>query len=491
MQIAEQVFLVLFGAMALGLLFSFSPLFNTQNNTSLNGYWVLAVGSYACGFFIFALVPSAHPVLLTPANICILGTNIFSGLLFRSWRQPIERPLLIAAWGVLLVLGITYETIRQHGGFADRVVFVTTVFAICLAWQGYEVARLILANGPIILKYIFCLIVMTFVMTLIRNLTTLNLNLNLSHVSSIFNEEVLSRFLRWGTQGTMLLTFFGVGTFYLQRQMSERQQMLGALSSKDTALSNEIEEKNQVQQLLAERDELIQSLISAKKSAEVGALSAALAHELNQPLCAIQLNAECLQMELSSVVTNPLIKQELISRILADNNRASEIITALRQIFSNTTVVPQRVDLIDVMSSIEKLFLPLAKKENITIRRNYPITGGCRVLVNPQEFQQVLLNLLNNAVQALSEVVDHERCIEIDIRKTNNRAYLSISDNGKGIDPATHATIFNLLSSNKYSGMGLGLWLSQHIVERHKGRLYLTTQPGWATTFMIELPLNE
>jgi|LauGreDrversion2_3_1035106.scaffolds.fasta_scaffold00712_5 signal transduction histidine kinase len=489
MQIAEQVFLVLFGMMALGLLFSFSPLFNTQNSTSLNGYWVLSIGLYAGGFFIFALVPSAHPALLTPANICILGTNIFSGLLFRSWRQPIERSLLIAAWGVLLFLGITYETIRQHGGFGDRVVFVTTAFAICLAWQGYEVARLIHANGPVILKFIFGLILITLLLTLTRTFTTLNLNL--SHVINIFNEELLSRFLRWGAQGTMLLTFFGVGTFYLQRQMSERQQMIGALSSKDSALSSEIEEKNQVQQLLVERDELIQSLISAKKSAEVGALSAALAHELNQPLCAIQLNAECLQMELSSVATNPLIKQELVTRILGDNQRASEIITALRQIFSNTTVVPQRVDLVEVMSSLEKLFLPLAKKENITIRRNYPITGGHHVLVNPQEFQQVLLNILNNAVQALSGITDRERRIEIGISKTGNRAYLSVADNGKGIDPATQATIFNLLSSTKYAGMGLGLWLSQHIIERHKGRLYIAAQPGWATTFMIELPLNE
>ena len=489
MQIAEQVFLVLFGTMSLGLLFSFSPLFNKQSSTSLNGYWVLAVGSYASGFFIFALVPSAHPVLLTPANICILGTNIFSGLLFRSWRQPIDRPLLIAAWGALLVLGITYETIRQNGGFADRVIFVTTAFAICLVWQGYEVARLIYAKGPVILKFIFGLILLTLLLTLTRTFTTLNLNLG--HVSNIFNEEILSRFLRWGTQGTMLLTFFGIGTFYLQRQISERQQMIGALSSKDNALTSEIEEKNQVQQLLIERDELIQSLISAKKSAEVGALSAALAHELNQPLCAIQLNAECLQMELSSVVTNPLIEQELISRILADNQRASEIITALRQIFSNTTLVPQRVDLVDVISSLEKLFLPLAKKESVSIRRNYPISGGCHVEVNTQEFQQVLLNLLNNAVQALSDITDRERCIGVTISKSGNRAYLGVSDNGDGIDPTTQATIFNLLSSTKYAGMGLGLWLSQHIIERHKGRLYIAAQPGWATTFMIELPLNE
>ena len=489
MQIAEQVFLVLFATMALGLLFSFSPLLHKQNHTSLNGYWILSVGLYAGGFLLFALVPSTHPAVLTPANACILGSYIFGGLLFRSWRQPVERVLLFAAWFAWIILSFTYEAIRQNGDFADRVVFVTSAFAIASIWQGYEVARLIYAKGPVILKFIFCLILMTLLLTLARTFTALNFNL--SHVNNIFNEEVLSRFLRWATQGTTLLTFFGIGTFYLQRQMQERHQMIGALSSKDSALSSEIEEKNQVQQLLVERDELIQSLISAKKSAEVGALSAALAHELNQPLCAIQLNAECLQMELSSVTANPLMNQELISRILADNKRASEIITALREIFSNTALTAQRVDLVEVMSSLEKLFLPLAKKNQISIRRNYPIAGGCHVEVNPQEFQQVLLNLLNNAVQALSDMTEHERCIGITISKTGNRAYLSVSDNGNGIDPATQATIFNLLSSTKYAGMGLGLWLSQHIIERHKGRLYMTAQPGWATTFMIELPLNE
>jgi len=488
-QIAEQVFIVLFAVMALGLLFSFSPLLDKQNGTSVSGYWALSVGLFAGGYFIFALVPSLSPVLLTPANFCVLGAYIFSGVLFRSWRQPIERPLLIAVWGVLIVLGIIFEAIRQNGDFADRVVFVTTIFIIALVWQGYEVARLISAQGPIILKYIFSLIVLSLLLILTR--TFITLNINLSHVSNIFSEELVTRFLRWSAQATALLTFFAIGTFYLQRQLSERRQMIDSLQSKDSALYSEIQEKTQVQQLLAERDELIQSLISAKKSAEVGALSAALAHELNQPLCAMQLNTECLQMELSSVVTNPLMRQELISRILADNQRASEIITALRQIFSNTTLVPQRVDLVEVMSSLEKLFLPLAKKENVSIRRNYPITGGCHVLANPQEFQQVLLNLLNNAVQALSDITDRERCIGITISKTGNRAYLSVADNGNGIDPTTQATIFNLLSSNKYAGMGLGLWLSQHIIERHKGRLYVAAQPGWATTFMIELPLNE
>jgi hypothetical protein len=242
MQIAEQVFIVLFAIMALGLLFSFSPLLDKQNGTPISGYWALSVGLFAGGYFIFALVPSLSPLLLTPANFCVLGAYIFSGVLFRSWRQPIERPLLIAVWGVLIVLGIIFEAIRQNGDFADRVVFVTTIFAIALVWQGYEVARLISAQGPIILKYIFSLIVLSLLLILAR--TFITLNINLSHVSSIFSEELVTRFLRWSAQATSLLTFFAIGTFYLQRQLSERRQMIDSLQSKDSALSSEIKEKN-------------------------------------------------------------------------------------------------------------------------------------------------------------------------------------------------------------------------------------------------------
>ena len=151
----------------------------------------------------------------------------------------------------------------------------------------------------------------------------------------------------------------------------------------------------------------------------------------------------------------------------------------------------QRVDIVEVISSLEKLFLPLAKKENISIVQKYPLSGGCHVEVNTQEFQHVLLNLLNNAIQALSDSKVNERHIEISVSKKDKFAYISVSDTGKGIDPSLQTSIFNLLSTTKFAGMGLGLWLSQHIIERHKGRLYLAKQPGWSTTFMIELPLND
>ena len=100
------------------------------------------------------------------------------------------------------------------------------------------------------------------------------------------------------------------------------------------------------------------------------------------------------------------------------------------------------------------------------------------------------MNLLNNSIQAFSGTAPDARRIQIELSKKNDRIHLAILDNGPGIDPSLQANIFNLLSTNKFAGMGLGLWLSQHIVERHQGRLWLGERPGWSTAFMIELPFS-
>ncbi len=489
MQATDQFVLILFALLGFGLLVVFSSFAQETNDKILYKWWGLSVGLYAVAALTFALIPWSHSTLQTPANIAIMGSMLFSALQFRSWRQPIQEPLVAAVWAALVMLGIGYETLRQHSGFTERVVFVSAIFEICLIWQGYELARLIYARGSHILKFLLFCVAMSILLSLVR--VDITLNSDMSQALNIFNEASFSRLLRWAGLAAILLKFFGTGAFYAQRQLAERREMIDNLRSKESALSMQAEEKIEIERLLDERNELVNSLIQAKKSAEAGALSAALAHELNQPLCAIQLNAECLQMELSSAVKNPLLERELISRILSDNKRASEIIASLKQVFAKTALMAQRVDLVELVSSLEKLFIPLAKKENISLVQKYPLSGSCRVSVNIQEFQQVLLNLLNNAIQALSDTKENERHIEIGISKKDKFVYLSVSDTGKGVDPSLQTSIFNLLSTTKFTGIGLGLWLSQHIVERHKGRLYLEKHPGWSTTFMIELPLND
>ena len=488
MQQAEQILLLLFAFISLGSLLSFSPLVLEQEKSFLSIDWILTIALYSLSCFIFAIVPSTHVVLLTPANFCIIGSFVSCALLFRSWRKPIEPGLRILLWSLLVVVGIIFETIREHGTFSDRVIFVMAVFSLTMTWQLYELARLSYVQGPAVLKLIFFFVLLGLILNITRAVSTFNTEFIQS--SSIFNEEIFSRAIRWGTQAILMLTFFLIGTFYVQRQVYLRRQLVSSLSIKDTALSIEVAEKSQIQQLLNERETLIRSLILAKKTSEMGALSAALAHELNQPLGAMQLNAECLQLELINANPNMRLGQELVGRILSDNARASNIIVALKQIFSNTLSGTQRIDLATFIETLEELVLPLAKQEGITLEILHDLSGPFHVDMNTLEFQQVILNLLNNSIQAFSGTAPDARRIQIELSKKNDRIYLAILDNGPGIDPSLQANIFNLLSTNKFAGMGLGLWLSQHIVERHQGRLWLGERPGWSTAFMIELPFS-
>ena len=489
MIVLEQTFLLMFALMGLGLLLCFSPLFNDPEIVAPNGFWLLSVGLFSGSCLIFSGIPWSHPALLTLANFCVISSFAWTAILFRSWQAPIGRSLLVAVWLLLALSALAFEVIRQYGTYSDRVVFITVALETFLIWQAYELVRSIRSNGHLFLKYIGLLVALNFLLILAR--TILTLHADVVPTGTIFSEAVLSRLLRWSAQGSVLLTFFLIGAYFLQKQMQVQRKMIDALRSKDSMLSAQNIENSAAQRLLAERDKLVESLISVRKTAETGALSAALAHELNQPLCAIQLNGECLKMELSSQHPNPAIEQELISRILSDNKRASDIILALRRIFFQTAIVPQRTELGAFIQSLEILLSPLTTRQGISLSIKWDPAAPVYVEIELVEFQQVIFNLVTNAIEALTQTDTSDKSIEIEVTKSDQKAQVAILDNGTGFQANQLSNIFNLLSSHKPTGMGLGLWLTHHIVERHKGTTRIETRPGWSTAFIIELPLSQ
>jgi signal transduction histidine kinase len=110
------------------------------------------------------------------------------------------------------------------------------------------------------------------------------------------------------------------------------------------------------------------------------------------------------------------------------------------------------------------------------------------VKVNPAEIEQVLLNLTNNAVQALANSGTLQRLITIEATKSGQSVRLSISDNGDGVSTQFKPQLFELLSTTKQSGMGLGLWLCKHIVTRYGGSIYYEDAVSGGATFVFELP---
>lgn len=231
---------------------------------------------------------------------------------------------------------------------------------------------------------------------------------------------------------------------------------------------------------------LIDSLVWANKTAATGALSASIAHELNQPLGAVQINSEFMKLQLSNGRLDEDLLKDLAEKIVADNLRAGSIIQSLRSIFNEENPTANLIDLGDIVQSVLQITTPELSRRNINVKLHLDSQTIARV--NAPEIQQVILNVLNNAIQALSTIERDNKEITIETSRQPNFVCLSISDNGPGISKERQDKIFELTSSGKRSGMGLGLWLCKQIVTRNGGTISHHALSSGGTRFLIQLP---
>jgi signal transduction histidine kinase len=223
----------------------------------------------------------------------------------------------------------------------------------------------------------------------------------------------------------------------------------------------------------------------------LGVLTASIAHELNQPLSGIITNAStCLRM---LVAETPNIDGacETARRTIRDANRASDVITRLRALFSNKDAAPAPVNLNEAAQEVISLFLRELQRGQVIVRTeftdNLPPIVGDRV-----QIQQVILNLVRNASDAMSAVNDRPR--ELTVRSERDEAdcvRLTVKDTGVGFGQETADRLFQAFYTTKNDGMGIGLSLSRSIIEAHRGRLWATTNDGPGATFSFSIPLKS
>jgi PAS domain S-box-containing protein len=220
----------------------------------------------------------------------------------------------------------------------------------------------------------------------------------------------------------------------------------------------------------------------------LGALTASIAHEVNQPLSGIVTNAStCLRM-LSADPPNVEGARETARRTIRDGNRASEVITRLRALFGRKGAAIEPVDLSDATREVIALSLSELQGNRVVLRTeladDLPQIMGDRV-----QLQQVILNLLRNASDAMTGVEDRPRQIVVRTeRDEDDRVRTTVRDSGVGIDPHNAERVFEAFYSTKSAGMGMGLSVSKSIIESHHGRLWATPNEGPGTTFSFSLP---
>lgn len=226
-------------------------------------------------------------------------------------------------------------------------------------------------------------------------------------------------------------------------------------------------------------------------------LATALAHELNQPLAAILLQAEVADRLIEHFkphddVPSGVDLRRALLEITQQSQRASEILRTLRRMIRKGCSTRVEVAINDLVRDVRSWFEPLLRQANIDLRcelaQQLPVVRVDRV-----QIEQVLVNLLRNASDALSNITVERRII-LETRADPIGVRVAVCDSGTGVPPEHRPRLFESFATTKPDGMGLGLVISRSIVEAHGGRLWLETNPhnGRApgATFVFTLPLS-
>jgi signal transduction histidine kinase len=240
--------------------------------------------------------------------------------------------------------------------------------------------------------------------------------------------------------------------------------------------------------VIEEKDQLLRSLMASNRVLGISALASSLAHQLSQPLTAIALHSEAAKLK-----TMQLIKDkdtaDSFEKISNQITKISDLITTLRQLFSPQNTQFTKIDLQKTTLEMLELLNPTFNDNKIQLHNHF--------LTNPQvygdsiQLQQAIINILNNAVDELVQSNPITKNITISVMENHEFAIITIADTGSGISKKINESLFELSTTTKKDGLGIGLWLSKIIIEKHKGKISASNISTGGAQFEIYIPLAQ
>ena len=234
----------------------------------------------------------------------------------------------------------------------------------------------------------------------------------------------------------------------------------------------------------------LSELAHMNRSAVAGDMSASIAHELNQPLGAILAHVGTAKLILRSASPNLQEVQDIIADIARDDLRASEIIKRLRSFLTKTASEWRDVDLNEVVREVLKLLADQVSSSQVRLN-SVLAPQSLQVYGDPVQLQQVVVNLLVNAMESMKIAAPEQRQISIRTASQNRMAEVSVADQGPGIPPDSLSKIFEPFFTTKAQGMGIGLSIARTIVQAHGGHLGATNQTAGGAIFRFSVPMSR
>jgi signal transduction histidine kinase len=453
---------------------SSSSLTNKEQKKSFHYWsWALILNSTSLLLFTMALAlqtDAAHPLIITTiANIVWMFAIIVMILFCRSLRGAFVKN---DKWYILIFLiiyGALFEYLRLYSGFVERTLLACSFATVFYLWQIYELYISQQKKSNHKFQYFYwCLSIEIFIIS-IRMIFSY-LSLGTVKIINLSDAPIMLLILLWVQIAFNTMSFIFMSNYWRE---------LISISHKESLLENKA-----IKKLLNEKDMLTNNLARFKKISESSALAASLSHEINQPLAAIKLNANFLNLRLSKEpITNSV--KDIVLRLVSDANKAAKIIQELRNIFK---VEDHKTEIIDLNLFLTEFGIKIrqaASRSKINLSIDSQVNA--MIKINSDLLEQVFLNLFQNSAQALQEI-KRKKIISIKIASNKKNITITFSDNGPGIKAKFINEVFSLYNTHKPKGSGVGLWLCKHIVERAHGTLVCKNNTRSGVSFHLTFP---
>lgn len=479
---------LLFDMLIVGL--SITAFRDLKQQTKFHNYWRLSLLCFALGYLLFGIAPYFGNKILAVANYLVVMASVSMTLLMRSWNGHVSKSLQRSLFVVALLVPIVFELLMRYGSHPQRVTFIMSLLLALSIWRIYELRQTQQREPNGIIQSMFVLASIYAVLSVGR-IITVWLTSDGPH-THVFNEGFIAVVNRWGLSATHVMTYLAINEYYTEKSWQKEKQALEAQLHSEQIIDKLAREVNQTTQLnkdlafvLSEKNKLLSSLSSSMKSTRMGAMASSMAHEINQPLSAIRLNAEMVQADLLNTSGLEQAKTN-INYLIEDADRIDVIVNKIKQFFYNDYSDFKNLQLSELVDATIDYVQEGCEKEHIDL----VIDIAPKLYVNGDkgQLQMVVFNLIRNA---MDELVRKEGLRRIIVRGyvQQPHIYLEVQDNGAGVPIEVANQIFDLFHTNKKDGMGVGLWLSRAVMENHRGHLIFSNVAEGGARFVMQFPV--
>jgi signal transduction histidine kinase len=296
---------------------------------------------------------------------------------------------------------------------------------------------------------------------------------------------IVSLTIVWAT--TLGMGHFGDTAAPIYERILEAQAVILVVALVAFVLAALFSERRESEARLAHANLLLEHERD-NKLLNVEAVAASIDHEIRQPLSAIAMNSDAALQLLAKIPPNYDEVQAALSDIKSDGQRTNEVLEGIRGLFRTVDQNWQRIDMNEIVHSVLHLLRRELKDRDVAthidLTSELPFVGG-----NRNQLQQVLVNLVRNALEAMNTTTDRSRMLRVRTELRGRDAIaVAVEDSGPGIDPNRIDGIFDAFSTTKAHGMGLGLAICRMIIQRHGGQLTVSSDRNRGALFQFVLP---